>query len=149
MESRAMVLAQSSDLGLRLHIWALAFAVAIAAPVLAIVLQVACQVYNKLAGAASAVPNPNFVKALGITLARLGVEMVLGFATAYIVFGSAPPFSAIKLIMYPVLFVVHGCLLTMLPTSLRRAFLVTLIEYAICLAISLTIMAIAFLGRVF
>jgi hypothetical protein len=106
----------------------------------AVILLLACGVYNRLAGPSAGVPKPSFGKAIVITLLRMVVAMFLGMAVGFVSFGPGVPYNLILLMMYPVIFVVAACILTMLPTSLGRAFLVTLIEFGINLGLGMVLL---------
>ncbi len=114
----------------------------------AVILRAACSLYNKMAHRENGVPEPGFGKALGITVVTLIVNMGAGFVVGLIVGGWAAAAGMgqqgaqllSSVISFPIgILTMAGMSTVMLPTSFGRALLVTLIQYAIMIAIGLVV----------
>lgn len=114
----------------------------------AIILRAACWLYNKMAAPESAVPDPSFLKAMGIALVAMIVQVIIGFGMGLVlgVAGTAAGMNeqAIQLISavlgIPVgLFVSAGTFTLMLPTTFLRGLAVAALQIVITIAIAIVI----------
>jgi hypothetical protein len=110
-------------------------------------LQLACYIYNRLAGPAAAVPEPRIGKAIGLAVVTQIVCAGAGFVLAFVTHeaGKVLRFpGAVGIIGLSITFLVlTGLLTAMLPTSFGRACLVALLA----LVIGFVIAAIIAVGR--
>jgi hypothetical protein len=118
----------------------------------AVILRAACWLYNKMAGgpkSPSAVPEPEFGRAMLIVFVTAIVQMGVGFVLGLVIGGGAaatgqadnPSMRLLpSLIGLPLGFLVMAGMLTaMLPTTFPRALLVALLEYFVIIVIAVII----------
>ncbi len=116
--------------------------------ILTVLLRGACLLFNKLAGPNRGVPDLRFGKALGITVVALVANAVAGAVLSVLltaITGANRPSLALvaTLMAVPIGIVVTATMTKLLlPTSLGRALLVTLIEYSLVMLIGIVAAAI-------
>jgi hypothetical protein len=120
-----------------------------------IVLRAAISLFNSLIGKKSrsgAMSEPSLGKAIGITLATVIVNAGLGLVVGALLGGGTqlagqgpgyPKFVAGTVSSVLAILSMVVMLASLLPTSLLRAFVVTLFNYLICFAIGLFLVAVA------
>jgi hypothetical protein len=128
---------------------ALVVGVAVGTLIGAVILRAAVALYNKLAGVASSpysVPKPALGKAMTITFAISLVQMVAGLLITGLFRGNGAVDVVAQLISFPVsLLIMVEMLSTRLPTTLGRAFLVTLCYMLVVLLVVSVLVGIAVL----
>ncbi len=119
----------------------------------AIVLRAAVTGFNKMSSPDNAVPEPSFMKAMGIAAASTIVSYMVNFAIGFLgagamIAGGANPMQAqiiIILISLPAGFlVVAGMLTAMLPASFGKSMIITLLYYLIAIAIAVFFAVVVF-----
>jgi hypothetical protein len=115
-------------------------AIAIGAPNGAVILRAGCSSYNKLLGGKGsprAVPEPDFLKAIGITLANYLLGGLAGLALRTFEFiGDFNAFAAGLLLGI----LIMSALITLcLPTTFMRALLVSIVVQVVATAVGLVV----------